>query len=600
MDPRYLTLINILDKIRKDAPRIDSFSRFHSKKQIDIEFSRGQAFIHLFLFAKFGIESFKERDKYICDGPVDGGLDAYYISQADKTIYLVQSKFKNTASNFHGETISSSDLIKMELSRILEGEKRDSNGVNYNRKIRLFQSELNELTKKQVFENKVVFLANLKELNDFQIRKLTEKLDYEVYDFERSYLELVKPVCSGTYYDPDKIIIELDLSGKSTPQLSQSIKTSHGKAEITIYFVPTKEIGRVMTKYKNAILRFNPRNYLGLSKNPVNPEIRKSISSLSTNDFALLNNGITILAEDREFTDRSGRKNVGRLTLTNPQIINGGQTAYTLSDIYEKEYKANQKIFDGKEVLVRVVKLLESKKKAEELRHGFINAISTATNKQTAVKDADRHSSNPVLINIQNDVFRKYGHLVELKQGEFYDGLDKKFIDKDIIIDRTIMIRAYKAFCGLPSPARSQGESRIFEDDFFRTSFSEDNFNNNLSSEIFFAYKVHRYLVALEKKKSGDYGNALRYGKYAVVYATSLSVNTKFKSRIASVSLKDIEDYITGQVSRTLGMWKKFEEDIQTSRNNKKYFDPKQDLTDFDNYYKGSTLSADLERFFSK
>jgi hypothetical protein len=249
----------------------------------------------------------------------------------------------------------------------------------------------------------------------------------------------VKPVCSGTHYDPEKIVIELNVAEKASPQLKQSVNTTYGDCDITAIFVPTIEIAKAMSKYKNAILRYNPRNYLGLSRNPVNKDIRSSISSLSHNDFALLNNGLTILADDQDLTMFTGTKNVGRLTLTNPQIINGGQTAYTLSEIFEKEIESQPNIFDGKEVLVRVIILRqEESRDSESKKYKFIDAISTSTNKQTAVKEADRHSSNPILVGIQEDIFRKFGYFVELKQGEFYNGRDKKFISRDLIVDRIV------------------------------------------------------------------------------------------------------------------------------------------------------------------
>jgi len=153
------------------------------------------------------------------------------------------------------ESISTSDLVNMELERILRGETKDSNGITYNPKIHEFQLNLNQATRRQVFNNKVIFLANLKQYNDYQIRKLTTNLDYEVYNFVRSYLELAKPICSGTYYDPEKIVIELDISEKSAPQLSQTIGTTYGSCDVTAVFVPTSEIGRVMSRYKNAILQ---------------------------------------------------------------------------------------------------------------------------------------------------------------------------------------------------------------------------------------------------------------------------------------------------------------------------------------------------------
>lgn len=603
-DPRYETLLKILDGIRNDAPDTEESKRFHSKKPDDLSFTRGQAFIHLFLWVKFGLSSFNERNSYICDGPVDGGLDAYYISETEKTVYLIQSKFRNTAKNFNAEAITVSELIRMEIERILHGHTSDSNGVLYNQKVLEFQLKLDKATRKQVYKQNVIFLANLKDVNDYQIRKLTSNLDYDVYDFERSYLELVEPMCSGTYYDPDKIVIELDLSEKSTPQLSQSITTSYGPCEVTAVYVPTKEIGRVMSQFKNALLRYNPRNYLGLSKNPVNKEIKRSIMESNHNDFALLNNGLTILAEEQEFTTLTGTRNVGRLTLARPQIINGGQTAYTLSEIYESEFSTNPPVFDGKEVLVRVVILRKRDDETPTERHVFIQKVSTSTNQQTHVKEADRFSSNPILVSIQKEIFRKYGYFLELKQGEFYNGRQKNYLSKEFIIDRILLLRAFIAFSGQPRPARANSETSIFESNFFNSIFPELSASDlsAMASKSFYAYLAHQFLVKLEKgegKKSSKYGYALRYGKYAVVCASSIAMNGDFRANISSRSLQEIEQYITNKIPDILDQWRGFESKVQTFTENSNFFDATEQIADFANYYKGNTIASDLKSFFT-
>jgi len=602
-DPKYNTLIRILDSIRKQAPDSDGFAAFRSTKLGDIRYSRGQAFIHLFLLVKFGLETFEDRNQFICEGSQDGGLDAYYISETQKTVYLIQSKFKNSETSFATESISVSDLVRMELDRILQGQSNDSNGIVYNPKVLEFQLNYSQASRKQVYTPKVIILANLKNSSDYQIRKLTNNLDYEVYDFERSYFELVKPICSGTSYDPEKIVIELDIAEKSAPQLSQTISTTYGNCDVTAVFVPTGEIGRVMSRYKNAILRYNPRNYLGLSRNPVNKEIRKSILDYSENDFALLNNGVTILADEQEFTVYTGAKNIGRLTLANPQIINGGQTAYTLSEIYETEYKIDPSIFKGKEVLVRVVVLNPSAGDPAENKFKFIDSISISTNQQTQIKEADRNSSNPLLVNIQKGIFLRFGYLLELKRGEFYNGLSKGFVNKAFVIERTNLLRAFVAFTGQPASARSLSEPRLYNRTFFENVFSAALTANlkQLVSKVFYSYKVHKFLIAKEKtigKKSLQHGYSLRYGKYAAVYASFLLMDSGFRDNLYHKSLNEIEQYVDTSIPQTLEKWKSFEEYIQKLDSNKNYFNPSYQLTDFDSYYKGPTLKGDVEKYF--
>jgi hypothetical protein len=418
-------------------------------------------------------------------------------------------------------------------------------------------------------------------------------------------LELVKPVCSGTYYDPDRIVIELDISEKSSPQLKQTIKTSYGNCDVTAIFVPTREIARVMYKYKNAILRYNPRNYLGLSKNAVNKEIRNSVMSLAFNDFALLNNGITLLADEQEFTQYTGQKNVGRLTLVSPQIINGGQTAYTLSELFSENQSTGSSVFTGKEVLVRVVVLKLGPSDPPENKFKFIQSISASTNQQTQIREADRHSANPKLVTIQKQIFLKYGYMLELKSGEFYNGLTKKYVDKKFIMNRIILLRCLAALNGKPSTARSASESELYENNLFDTLIpSLDNSEiEKLVANALYAYLTHNYLIHLEKKlgkRSLQYGYSLRYGKYAAVYASFVAMNHSIRDNLCKKTLEELEQHMTQTSSDVLNKWKEYEEQITKSDTNKAYFDKTQNLSDFASYYKGPTLASDIQNYLRK
>src|SRR5580693_5651037 len=84
-----------------------------------------------------------------------------------------------------------------------------------------------------------------------------------------------------------------------------------------------------------------------------------------------------------------------QLHVRNPQIINGGQTAFTLSRAYEDCVKSgNADAFDNKEVLVKVITLNTSDTHDDPAhRLELIEQISTAANQQTAVTNADRRSN---------------------------------------------------------------------------------------------------------------------------------------------------------------------------------------------------------------
>ncbi len=607
-DLSYKTLINILDNIRSNAPNTEEFKIYHSKHTEDIIFSRSQALLHLFLLSKFGLEDFLKRDQLITDGKYDGGVDAYYLDEINKIIYFIQGKFKTDSSAFETTKLSATELLKMELVRITQGKNTDSNGNNFNEKINNLQCKFQEASKIAIYNSKVIILGNLYNINDEQLRRLTENIDYEIYDYERTYTELVSPVCSGTYFDPKKLLIEIDISDTTDPQIRQTISTSFGRVNISAYIVPTKEIGRILLEYKNAILKYNPRNYLGLANNPVNNQIKSSIINLKLekfNDFALLNNGITVIADDRVYSDQTGSENIGKLQLINPQIINGGQTAYILSEIYQ-ENKNNLSIFDKKDVFLKVIVPIPGEfqgNDGENKRIQLIEIVSNANNYQTPIDEADRKSNNIQLKKAQEIIFYKYGYFLETKRGEFYEGLKRNYINTDIIIDKVDMLRCIIAFReGKPNIARSLSRTRLFSNDFFSTTFIEPmNQNSDLfCSEITFAYRIRNHLFYLEQNdvKNNNYGYAFKYGKYAVIYAISLSLKNSEKAKLNYKKLNEMETKITKLSNQILNRWAQFEDEIQNKSTNEMYLNKAQGILDFDNYYKGKTLNEDIFSFF--
>jgi hypothetical protein len=233
-----------------------------------------------------------------------------------------------------------------------------------------------------------------------------------------------------------------------------------------------------------------------------------------------------MLSDETNYNENIGIKDKAQLTVTNGQIINGGQTAYTLSLIYDSILKENRNPIDvlgGKEVLLKVItfdKSIDETKAEKKLQ--LIEAISKATNQQTEVTEADRRSNDKIQIEIQEKIFNDFGYYYERKRGEFGDGLRNRYIDRSLIINRDHFIRICMAVDGKPSQARRNSEN---------VNFSESNFKSVLNDsekyqDYFYAFACFEFLNKLqntfEKINNNsfgeiNYGNALRYGKYSVV-----------------------------------------------------------------------------------
>lgn len=503
---KYQILLNILDQLRNEATSKYQARYLPPEGEIEkINNARARAFIHLFLKVSFGILDFHEREHQITDGSYDGGIDGYYIDNETKVIFLIQSKFRTKEHNFENKEIALEEILTMDVNRILEGEECDENANPYNGKIKQLQREVSSLPDVARYSYKIILLANLTNVSPNKLRQLTGGYAVDVFDFEKSYEKLVFPVISGTYFTASDISIPIDLSNKNAgSKISYTVKTKISDCEITVLFVPTIEIAKIMSKYKNSILKYNPRSYLDLEGQNVNNAIRETIIKTETNEFALFNNGITLLSDETYINEKIGQKNKAQLTVKNPQIINGGQTSFTLSRIYNEYKNRNpEALFQEKEVLLKIITLIDNSSHVNKLR--LIDEISNATNKQTPVINADKFANEALHQKIQHKVFDRHGLLYERKRGEFSDGLKDGYIDSAIIVERNQFLRLFYSANGMIDKG---SQRKLFQ----QNKFSDLDTNNDEAFDRFLlGFYVFNYLAG-NKKRRQKFGRTI-YGK---------------------------------------------------------------------------------------
>lgn len=190
--------------------------------------------------------------------------------------------------------------------------------------------------------------------------------------------------------------------------------------ESYIGVVNTETIIRLMTDDRGQLLSNvfydNVRDFQGDIK--VNNEIASTINSENKDSFAILNNGITIVAEDLQTTRNT-------FTISNYQIINGCQTSHVLFE--------NRELLDA---TVKVpIKLVVSK------NDDLTSRVIRSTNRQTAVKEQD-------LIAFSNFQKRLEDYYASFTGQDklYYERRSKQYNNKDIekkrIIDKTTQIKA--------------------------------------------------------------------------------------------------------------------------------------------------------------
>lgn len=270
--------------------------------------------------------------------------------------------------------------------------------------------------------------------------------------------------------------------------------------------------------------------------------------------------------------------------MINPQIINGGQTAYVLSKIYEDQKEQEYSVFDGKEVMLKVI-ILTSKK---ELNIDFIEQISNATNQQTRVEEADRRSSDKIQLAIEEAIFDTFGCFYERKKGEFFNGSDRGYIDKSLVVNRYSLLKAYLAWQGDASDARRSGSETLFKEKRFKDIMKKyADFK-----KMFFAYKLLTNIETLEKtSKNHKFGVSMKYGKMAIISAIGA-----FGISDEEIDAKTIDMLAKQKIKEVESRWGDFINYVTEKQKNNSYI--ANGLLDQDMYYKGSTVNSDIKSFF--
>lgn len=584
----YATLCKVLDALRKEAPPANTIYHPATGAKDGLVNARSRALLHLFLKARFGLTRFNDRERQVTDGTFDGGIDAYHIDDQHKRIYVLQSKFRATAGNFVSSNMSAGDLLKMDVANIVKrGRKTSEKGEIYNAQIRKMQVAISKIPDIGSYEFEIILLGNAEHLSQSDLAKLVNGYSVTQYSHSRSYKELLFPVVNGSYFTSDKLMIEINLDNVKSGEahLDYNVKAEMLKANIKVLFVPTQEIGRIMQTYKNSILKFNPRSFLGLEKNQVNQDIEGSIAEGSGNEFALFNNDITLISDGTLISSNTAKQGRAQVVVTNPQLVNGGQTAFTLGRLYERaETTGDFKVFKGKEVLLKIISFLPSTKSIPEAaKHQLIGDISKASNSQTKIDDADRRSNDPIQLEVQEKLFTDHGLYYERKRGEFSDGIHNGYITTSDVVNREMLVRIALA-CRYESSYAKVG---------IRKYFTEKNLLSILKisdvARYFYGYEVLRAIESMKKPdpikkdryQTKAYGQALRYGKYAVV---AVCVNRGFPSLKPAQVLKVV-----------LGQWIAFESFAKRKKTNGIYVI--KGSLDAVSYYKGSTIDTDLKAY---
>lgn len=208
----------------------------------------------------------------------------------------------------------------------------------------------------------------------------------------------------------------------------------------------------------------NVRDFQG--DTPANMGIAETLESDKPEEMAILNNGITIIADWAQLM----RKN---LTLKNYQIVNGCQTSYV---IYNHKESASEKVSIPVKIIVTTDSDISTK-------------ITVANNRQTAVKDEDLLALTEIQKKLEKffETFKGDRRLYYERRSNQYN--DRPEVEKVRIVPIAISLRSYcSMFMAVPHVA-SRWYGKLYKD------YSKTVFDGTKADMAFYtaAFTLYRY-----------------------------------------------------------------------------------------------------------
>lgn len=359
-----------------------------------------------------------EADEIIVDGFDDEKIDAIHISDDGTTVRFFQ--FKNPSSKNAGIDDAAVDGLLTTVDIFLSVRKRKSG----------LESIFDEIRSAIRTQYKLIFITSGRGLAPKQLQRIEAKLrqwngpNRNAFSNEIVTLESLLDRVYQESIPTVKSTIEWRLD---TPPYQTKINDHKS----LVCHIDGKSLASAYKEYGEKLLQQNIRNTEGIT--PSNRDIYNTAISSESENFYFYNNGITVICDAWDYDQPSWR-----LSVTRPQIVNGGQTIRQIANA-----DLDGKLKEGVKVLLRVISIGENKE--------FAGNVAVNLNNQTIVKSSFLKSNHPFFIQMQHALLptgwyfeRKQGDWENLTESERADLLTK-ISTEDRIIQMQTGCQAYCA-----------------------------------------------------------------------------------------------------------------------------------------------------------
>ncbi len=454
--------------------------------------------------------------KCLTEGGRDSGIDLIYFD--DTEIYenngekyidlvIIQSKYKNNPES------PQSAISEKDIEKTIKTTDNILNNKHFEKYNDLLTVAINRL--KQIIED-----------NDFPI------INCHIYfasngSIEDKFSELacIKNVeasitcnfISNATFGIDKTVpIDSKLKIVGSTSLMQNTKDISGCiAETSLY-----NLVEFYDKYgKEALLSSNVR-YL-LPKSSINKRIKET--ALSTPElFWFYNNGISIISKSPLLPSQKTATDTQIIKLTEPNIINGGQTTACIYQAFKNKHIDKQTLEKAK-VVVRIY---------YALNESIIHQIAQATNSQNPINVIDLMSGNPIQKSVV-DFFAQKGVALIVKAGQDLTDYPHGQITNENLL------QMYAAFYG-EEPAKARAAKRTIFNKYFNLVFTPEEYANQMSEKLYRCFEFEQFL----SKKQSEFCNSdklfIDYAWYSLIYCMKLlNKNALLHNRVVNIKLWD-------------------------------------------------------------
>jgi len=327
---------------------------------------------------------------WLTDGGNDRGIDAVVIDDFSKRIHFINAKcvraFEKSSRNFPSAEVDKSITFLDELihkSRSLR---------NCNNELAEAVEEIWECLERDYYSLHLHICSNQSPLVDNERERLKLVLGSKKISLEEHHLQ--------AFADGSPRILRADT--RRLEFVGEKIERMLAKGRTITGYVSCTEAARFLSgstgSLDPSLFHGNIRSFLG-TRTSINREIARTLFSRDRALFECLNNGIKLVCE-RMLTAGG----VHPVHLTNPQVVNGLQTAHVLHAFCETERQKGAEAY----VLVHITETSDS---------GLANKIALATNSQQRIGTRDLRANDPLQLKLERELGKR-GYRYLRKQGE--------------------------------------------------------------------------------------------------------------------------------------------------------------------------------------